>query len=159
MERRKGSLTRIRVIANYQFESDVGYSLFPEETKITFSKKTGRPRHFSLDGNIIATFKPNDGFLSLSLAGAMRLASALPSPRFRVIVREDVARFIAEGGDVFARHVTCADPKLRAGEETLVMSPSGEVVAIGKALLTGKEMIAFNRGVAVKVRKGVSEIK
>lgn len=159
MERQKASLTRARVIANYQFESDVGSALFPEEVKITFSRKTGRLRHFYLDEKIIATFRPKDGFLSLTLAGATRLASALPPPRFRVIVREDIVKFIAEGGDVFARHVTCADSQLRAGEETLITSPNGEVVAVGRALLTGKEMMAFKRGVAVKVRKGVSETR
>ena len=157
MERRRESLARARVIANYQFESDVGSALFPEEVKVTYSKKTGRLRHFHLDGKIIATFRPKDGFLSLSLTGATMLASALPPLRFRVIVREDVVKFIADGGDVFARHVTYADSQLRAGEETIVTSPSGKVVAVGKALLTGKEMIAFKRGVAVKVRKGVSE--
>lgn len=159
MERQKASLTRARVIANYQFESDVGSALFPEEVKITYSKKTGRFRHFYLDGKIIATFRPKDGFLSLTFAGAMRLASALPLPRFRVIVREDIVKFIDKGGDVFARHVTCADSQLRTGEETLVTSPSGKVVAVGRALLTGKEMIAFKRGVAVKVRKGLGETR
>jgi len=30
-------------------------------------------------------------------------------------------------------------------------------LAVGKAVLTGKEMKAFKHGVAVKVRRGVSE--
>ncbi len=158
MDRRKSSLKRARVIANYQFESDVGSALFPEEVKLTYSRKTGRLRHLYLDGKMIATFRPKDGFFSLTLAGATRLALALPLQRFRVIVLEDIVKFIDKGGDVFAKHVTCADPQLRAGEETLVTSPSGKVVAVGRAVLTGKEMIAFKRGVAVKVRKGLSEV-
>lgn len=150
-------MERARAIANYQFECDVGSVLFPEDVKITYSKKTGRLRHFYLDGTVIATLRPTDGFLSLTLAGARRLVEALPPLRFRVVVRDDVVKFIAEGKDVFAKHVVDADPMLRAGEEALVTSPSGEVVAVGKALLTGREMLGFKRGVAVKVRKGVSE--
>ena len=157
MERRRASLERARAIANYQFENNIGSALFPDNVKITYSKKTGRLRHFYLEGTVIATLKPTDGFLSLTLAGAKRLAEALHPPRFRVVVREDVVKFIAEGKDVFAKHVADADSLLRAGEEVIVTSPKGEVVAVGKALLTGKEMLGFKRGVAVKVRKGVDE--
>lgn len=150
-------MARIRAIANYQFETDIGSALFPEDIKITYSKRTGRPRHFYLEGTVIATLRPTDGFLSLTLVGAKRLAEALPPPRFRVVVREDVVKFIAEGKDVFAKHVVNADPQLRAGEEVIVTSPDSEVIAVGKALLTGKEILRFKRGVAVKVRKGVNE--
>jgi len=157
VEKRRASLERARAIANYQFEGDVGAALFPEDVKISYSKKTGRLRHFYLDGTVIATLRPTDGFLSLTLLGARRLAEALPPPRFRVVVREDVVKFIAEGRDVFARHVVDVDPLIRSGEEVLVTSPAGEVVAVGKALLTGKEMLGFKRGVAVKVRRGVGK--
>jgi archaeosine-15-forming tRNA-guanine transglycosylase len=58
---------------------------------------------------------------------------------------------------VFAKHVLGADPALRPDEETIVTVPSGEVIAVGKALLTGKEMLGFKRGVAVRVRKGVDQ--
>ena len=158
-ERGRASLARVRAVANYQFESDVGSALFPEDIRITYSKKTGRLRHFYLEEKVIATLRPTDGFLSLTLEGAKRLAEALPPPRFRVVVREDVVTFIAEGKDVFARHVVDADPLLRVGEEAIVISPRGKVVAVGKALLTGKEMLGFKRGVAVKVRKGVNETR
>jgi predicted RNA-binding protein (TIGR00451 family) len=159
MDRKRESLARVRAIANYQFENEVGSILFPDDTKITYSKKTGRLRHFYLEGAVIATLRPTDGFLSLTLVGAKRLVLALTSSRFRVVVREDVVNFVAEGGDVFARHVIEADSHLRAGEEVLVNSPKGDLVAVGKALLTGKEMLGFKRGVAVKVRKGVDETR
>ena len=159
LDRQKESLRRVRAIANYQFEADIGSALFPEDTAITFSKRTGRPRHLCLGETVIATLKPTDGLLALTLAGARRLAEARPAPRLRVMVREDVMKFIAEGGDVFARHVVSADSALRVGEEAIVASSGGEVVAVGKALLTGKEMLSFKRGVAVKVRKGVGETR
>ena len=157
MENRKASLSRAQAIADYQFGSNVGAFLFPEEVNITHSRKTGRIRHVYLNSTIVATFRPMDGFFSLTLFGAKRLAEVLLPPKLRVTVQEEVEKFIAEGGDLFAKHVTHADSELRAGEEAIVVSNSGRVLAVGKALLTGEEMLGFKRGVAVKVRKGVDE--
>ena len=155
MEDWKANLKRIRAVANYQFGADIGDTLFPENVLITHSKRTGRIRHIYLDKVLLATLKPKDGLFSLTVEGAGRLLAALAFPKLRVVVQGDVAEFILRGGDVFARHVEQTDTSLRAGEEVLVVSPEDKLLAVGKALLTGKEMLAFKRGVAVKVRRGV----
>lgn len=157
MEDSEASLQRIRAVANYQFGADIGDALFRKNVLITRSRRTGRIRHVYLDKVLLATLKPKDGFFSLTVAGAAKLLGALASPRLRVVVREDVAEFVLRGGDVFARHVVQTDTSLRAGEEVLVVSPEDKLLAVGKALLTGKEMLAFKRGVAVKVRRGVED--
>lgn len=157
MENRRASLLRARAIVDYQFGSNVGSSLFPEDVNITHSRQTGRLRHVYLNNTVVATFRPTDGFFSLTLSGAKRLAEVLPPPRLRVTVLEEVEKFISKGGDVFAKHVTSADSELRAGEEAMIVSASGRVLAVGKALLTGEEMLGFKRGIAVKIRKGVDE--
>jgi predicted RNA-binding protein (TIGR00451 family) len=144
-------------VADYQFESSVGEKLFPDDVVFSYSRATGRLRHLYLHDELVATLRPTDGMLSLALQGARRLAEAIPAPRLRVIIREDVAPYVSGGSDVFAKHVLGADPALRSDEETIVTVPSGEVIAVGKALLTGKEMLGFKRGVAVRVRKGVDE--
>jgi uncharacterized protein with predicted RNA binding PUA domain len=151
------SLRRIRAIANYQFGKDVGRDLFPDDVKITYSKRTGRIRHIYLGDSLIATLRPKDGLISLTIEGARRLMRALQPICFHVVVSDDVAKFIAEGRDVFSRHVVEADPMLRAGDEALVLTRKGDLLAVGKTLLTGKEMLAFKRGIAVKVRWGVAE--
>jgi len=148
-------LQRIRAVANYQFGADIGDALFPENVLITHSRRTGRIRHIYLDKVLLATLRPKDGLFSLTVEGASRLLAALAFPKLRVVVQGDVAKFILRGGDVFARHVVQTDTSLRAGEEVLVVSPEDKLLAAGKALLTGKEMLAFKRGVAVKVRRGV----
>ena len=142
-------------MANYQFGADIGDALFPENVLITHSRRTGRIRHIYLDKVLLATLRPKDGLFSLTVEGASRLLAALAFPKLRVVVQGDVAKFILRGGDVFARHVVQTDTSLRAGEEVLVVSPEDKLLAAGKALLTGKEMLAFKRGVAVKVRRGV----
>ncbi len=150
-------LQKIRSVANYQLGRGVGDLLYPDGVGITHSKRTGRIRYITLDGVLLATLRPMDGLFSLTIAGARRLASVLPPPRFRVVVQDDVEEFIAKGGNVFARHVVEADGEIRPAEEVIVTDRRGGVLAVGKALLTGKEMLAFKRGVAVKTRRGARE--
>jgi len=47
-----------------------------------------------------------------------------------------------------------ADPEIRPGEEVVVVSRRGELLATGTAVLAGVEMTRFRSGVAVKVRRG-----
>lgn len=151
------ALLRIRKTADYQLGKDVGKVLFPDSVTIGFSKKTGRIRHLFLDGKLLATLRPTDGMFSLTLHGAKRLVADLKPLRHWVRVEEDIATFIAEGKSVFAKHVTDADVEIRPMEEVIVLDEKDNVLAVGRAVLTGHEMTAFKRGVAVKTRKGVKE--
>jgi predicted RNA-binding protein (TIGR00451 family) len=150
-------LKRIRSVADYQFGKGVGVKLFPENVKIEFSKRTGRIRYVYLDGKRLATLRPTDGLFSLSIAGAKRIAENRDSAKCFVTVKDDVSKFIAEGGDVFAVHVVDADDEIRPKDEVIVVNENGEVLAVGRAVLSGEEMKAFKTGVAVKVRRGSLE--
>jgi predicted RNA-binding protein (TIGR00451 family) len=125
--------------------------LFPEGVNVAFSRRTGRIRYVFLNGERLVTMRPTDGLFSLSVAGAKRVAGAA---KCCVEVRDDVSKFIAEGGDVFAVHVVGADDEIRARDEVVVVEGGGKVLAVGRAVLSGEEMRAFKRGVAVKVRRG-----
>lgn len=146
-------LDRARIIADYQFGRGTGEGLFPDGCTFQLSS-TGRIRQVLLSGNRLATLRAQDGRLTLSIQGALRLQQCLAPPAYRVTIREDVAPFIAQGKNAFAKHVTDADPGIRAGDEVLVVQSPDELLATGMALLSGKEMLAFNYGVAVKVRQG-----
>ena len=148
------ALKRIRAVADYQFAKGAGERLFPERVKIMFSKRTGRIRYVYLDGKRLATMRPTDGFFSLSVYGAKRIVERVVKAECYVVVRDDVSRFIAEGGDVFAVHVVKADAEVRAKDEVIVLDSARNVLAVGRAVLSGEEMMAFKRGVAVKVRRG-----
>lgn len=76
-----------------------------------------------------------------------------------MVVQSDVAEFVKAGGDVFAKHVVRANESLRPGEEALVTNEQGALVGIGKAVLSGKDMRFFKRGVAVRIRKGTEKSK
>ncbi|MFH0897623.1 MAG: PUA domain-containing protein [Candidatus Bathyarchaeota archaeon] len=159
MEKDTSRLNRIRGIANYQFTENIGRVFFPRKVEISLSKRTGRIRHIYLNGVLIATLRPTDGLFSLTIDGAQRLRSLIKPSGLRVVVQGDVEKFAKEGKNIFARHVINADVEIRPGEEVIVTNEKDEVLAVGRALLTGKEMPSFKRGVAVKTRRGVDETK
>jgi predicted RNA-binding protein (TIGR00451 family) len=151
------ALQKIRSVADYQFCRGAGKALFPRNVSIKFSKATGRIRHIYLKNRLLATLRPTDGFLGLTVFGGERLKRAFKPPRFRVIVRSDIGKFIKEGKSVFAKHVEFADPEIRPMDEVVVVDEKDKVLAVGRALLSGEELLAFERGVAVKVRHGILE--
>lgn len=151
------ALQRIRSVADYQFGRGVGAELFPESVGILFSKATGRIRYINLNGVRLATLRPTDGLLSISMRAARRLAELGPKAKCFVTVRTDVSEFIADGGDVFAAHVVKSDAEIRSKDEVVIVNEKGDVLAVGRALLSSDEMLAFKTGVAVKVRHGSSE--
>ena len=148
------ALTRIRSTADYQFGKGVGAKLFPENVEIEYSKATGRIRYVYLNGERLATLRPTDGLLSLSIAAAQTVAELRDSARCFVTVQNDVSKYIADGGDVFAVHVVAVDAEVRARDEVIILDEDHHVLAVGRALLSTSEMQTFKTGVAVKVRRG-----
>jgi predicted RNA-binding protein (TIGR00451 family) len=150
-------LRKLVGIANYQFGKDAGRVLFSKGTRITCSRRTGRIRHIYIRGKLIATLRPKDGCLALAPDGALLILSKIKQPPNLVVVQDDVADFVRAGGDVFAKHVARADMGLRPAEEVIVTDEQGVLLGVGKAVLSGKDMSFFKRGVAVRVRKGTNE--
>lgn len=150
------ALEKTRKIADYQFGKGAGRALIPDDARITFSRTTGRIRHIHAKGKLLATLRPTDGMFSLTVDGAKRLSQEDHIPDITVEVSRDVAPFIAKGKSVFAKHVTHAGAEIRPCEETIVRNKM-EVLAVGKAILTGGEMMSFRKGVAVRVRRGIDE--
>ena len=159
MRDKLSALQKIRSIADYQFGKGVGERLFPDDVRIVLSKRTGRIRHVYLGEDRLATLRPPNGLFSLTIMGAKRIMEGVESPRLWVKVQGEVAQFIAKGRSLFAKHVVDADEEIRPHEEVIVINEENEILAVGKAVLSGKEMKAFKRGVAVRVRRGAAEVK
>lgn len=150
-------LIKLRSVANYQFGKGVGEALFPSDVTVVRSKKTGRVKYIYHEGRLLATLRPKDGLLALTLHGAERILSARGA-RLKVKVSKEAAKHAAEGKNVFAKHVVEADQGVRPQDDVMVLDEKGALVAVGRAVLSGEEMKAFGRGVAIKVRKGVKEL-
>ena len=153
----ENELDKIRAIADYQFGRGVGVKLFPDNVEIQLSPRTGRIRFVKLNGERLATLRPTDSLFSLSIKAAKFMAENLPFAQCFVTAQNDVSKFIADGGDVFAVHVVKVDDEIRAKDEVIVRDEAGNVLAVGRATLSSVEMTAFKTGVAVKVRHGINK--
>jgi 7-cyano-7-deazaguanine tRNA-ribosyltransferase len=151
------ALQKIRSVADYQFGRDAGTKLFPDTVRIVYSKNTGKIRHIHLKEELMATLRPTTGLLVLTVAGAKRLVHEVNPLRCWVKVHSDAEPFVMKGRSAFAKYVIDADPEIRPNEEVVVINGENRVLAVGRALLSGKEMKDFSRGMAVRVRRGVAE--
>lgn len=145
-------LRKLRAVADYLFDKGVGLKMFPDGIQVLTTR--GRVRQVWLGSDILCTIRASDGFIVLNRKGAELVHAALKYPRLRVTVVDEAAPFVADGRTVFARHVVEADKEIRPAEEVLIVDGRDRLLASGKALLNGEEMVAFNVGIAVKVRHG-----
>ncbi|MDY9923071.1 tRNA guanosine(15) transglycosylase TgtA [Methanobacterium sp.] len=145
---------RIKMIADYQFGEGAGNGLFDGDVQIVKSRKTGKIRHVYDGEELIATLRASDGVFVLAREGARRLHRYLPYPKNRVVVNEDAEPFAREGKSIFAKFVINCDIDIHAKEEVLIVNAEDQLLAFGKSILNGKEILDFNTGQAVKTRKG-----
>ena len=150
---------RIKYIADYQFGKGSGNALFGDENqkkriKIVKSRKTGKIRHVYDGETLIATLRASDGVFVLDREGARRLHSHLEYPKNRVAVNADAEPFAREGKSIFAKFVIDCDVDIKSNEEVLIVNQNDDLIAFGKAILCGHEIMNFNTGQAVKTRKG-----
>ncbi|MFB6282223.1 MAG: archaeosine synthase subunit alpha [Haloferacaceae archaeon] len=138
--KRERQVRTLRAVADYQFGDGAGDALFDEP------RVTGRhPQLQARDGDEqLAALVPRYGTLALTLAGARRaLDRSVP------IGRATIDDFVPHGS-VLAPGVVDADDGLRVGDEVVVEGPGA--LAVGRAAMSGPEMAASSRGVAVSVR-------
>jgi len=152
-------LNIVRMVADYQFGYGVGFKLFPEDTVIEVSKRTGRPRYIILDGKLLATLRSNDGMLALTLEGGERLEKIIEWPRFRVVIREKHLPELSRMKIVRVGWIVKVDELLSPNEEVLVYTMDRKLIAVGKAQISGQTITSSTKGTAVKVRDLRKDIK
>lgn len=141
----------LRTVANYQFGKDAGRQLLPTEGGLSMTRtSSGRPRQIRIDGERVATYE-TDGRLRLSMDGGRRLQAA-EGVGYSVIVGSESRPYVREGRNAFAKFVTDADEMIRPRDDVLVEHTDGELLAVGRAELSGRGMLDFDTGMAVKVR-------
>ena len=146
-------IEKLRAIADYQFGHSAGVLLFTDDTRIEYSRNTGRPRHIFVEDTLVANYRPNDGVFTVTIAGAERL-NTLSNLKGYVVVVDDVLEFIEQGKNLFAKHVLEVGPGIRPDDEVIVRDTNGNVAAVGKAILNSEEMLRFKNGQAINIRRG-----
>lgn len=150
-------LYRIRAVADYQFGEGAADALFSGKIELVKSKNTDKIRNIVVDGEHILSLRAEDGFFTMRPGAARRLMKAFPSPKFRVMVKDDAIPFVMEGKNTFCGFIQEADQDLRPMDEVMVVDKNDRLLAIGRAILVFDEMKAMKKGIAVKVREGVKD--
>jgi archaeosine synthase len=133
------NLKKLRSIARYQFNGRDADSLIPDRSRIT-----GRfNRRIIHENNQIATLLYETGLFSLNLVGGQKLLEI-----DRNWVEID---FELKTNTLFAPGVVNASPDIIPRDEVVILR-DGEVVGVGRAVLTGQEMKKAEKGVAVRIR-------
>lgn len=143
----------VRAIADYQFGGGIGEKLFDDECIVKISKRTGRPKYVYEGGEVLATVRYPDNLLALTLKGAEKLSKILPRPRFRVVIKPKALNKILKGMNPTARDILNVDEKILPGEEVLIEDLKGELIGVGRAVVSGSLMKDLASGVVVKLRK------
>lgn len=124
---------------------------------------------YSGDSHILSP-RLNDGGISFTLEGAKKLCDNRVPLSFdenmenlqylglpKVCINDDAIPFVGIGRNVMHGYILGADNHLIPGQPCLIVDSKGNLVAHGTPLTTSKEMKSFKKGIAVKVREGVSK--
>jgi archaeosine synthase len=131
----------LKAVADYQFGEGAGEALFDD---LQVTGRYPKLRAHDADGEQLAALVPNYGVLSFTLAGARRwLERDVPT---RVVEIDD---FVPHG-NVLAPGVVDASDEIRVGDEVVIQGPSA--FGVGRAEMSGPEMVESTRGVASGVR-------
>jgi archaeosine synthase len=128
----------IRKVFDFYFGAGAGEAVLPDNGQVKGSKML----RLFVDDQQTGTFK--DGVISVTPFGMQRIYDALSS--YWVKVDFELR------GDVFAVGVDEADPIIRP-DDIVGIVRDGKAIGVGKAVLSGEEMVRAKKGVAVKVRK------
>ena len=128
-----------RKMADYEFGHGSGDMLVSRDSFVK-----GRFAQYVLfDGREqLCSIIPKYGSLALTIAGARKLKL---DERYFV----EIDNFVPKGS-ILAPGVVNADPVIRPGDDVFVKG--AKAVAVGKAKMSGPEMVASKRGIAVELR-------
>ncbi|MHA1448276.1 MAG: tRNA guanosine(15) transglycosylase TgtA [Candidatus Hodarchaeales archaeon] len=115
--------------------------------------RTGIPRAVICNNAEIASVRASDQLIIPNMDLAKILHENLMLDQKKITVLDEVGDFIKKGKSVYCKHVVSADESLRSGEHALVVSESGDLLAVGECLMSGWEMTQFSRGIAAKNKK------
>ena len=143
---------KLKALLSFQWGASASSLADLDGLEMSISRSTGKIRHVKQDDEILLTLVPTTGLFTPTYEGGKQLLNQGVDEQYIVTINDEVSEFVSSGKSALAKFIVKVSPKLRAGEEVLVVDSTKSLLGVGKALLTGNEMIAFQRGVAVNIR-------
>jgi archaeosine synthase len=134
----------IRAIADYQSGIGAGHELVTQREGERIKIRGKFPLYkLNVDGEVLARIVPEYGSLALSITGARRISNMLAS------YTVEIGDFVPKGS-VLAPGVVNANEQIRVNDE--VVFYGAKAFGVGRAKMSGWEMVESRRGAAVQVR-------
>lgn len=145
----------IREAIDDQFGEGCGEAVIEEDKIILLNKAPALDRmdEVIMDGKVLCSLRYDvgEGYKAL-----LRLDAAHKLTRFLkrgwVVVDQGAVEPIKKGASALAVGVLEAHSDIKMGDEVIVLSPEKEPIAIGKARMTGPDMLEKGKDSAVKTR-------
>jgi PUA domain protein len=119
-------------------------SLIPPEAKVEIIE-TNLPELILINDEPLIMILDDEPIPTLKGVLKMKIESRY------VVVDMGAVQFMAKGADVMSPGITEADPNIKEGELVVVVDETHrKPLAIGRSLISGKEMVESNQGKAVK---------
>ncbi|NHJ04594.1 MAG: hypothetical protein EAX90_07210 [Candidatus Heimdallarchaeota archaeon] len=137
---------KLQILADYQYGLGIGKELFSEKHSIF-----GKPRlplKVMKNKTQVGVIQPETGKLTLSLITGKILAK----------LKKYYVKFegeIIEGTTLFAIGVKDADQEIRPSDDVVIVNEKFDLLAVGQAIVSGKDMISLSKGAVVKIRQKV----
>jgi phosphoadenosine phosphosulfate reductase len=145
----------MRRILDRDYGEGTGKAVIPDGHVVIMSKAPGLDRmdEVVIDGDIIATMRYDIGsgwkFVS-RMQGAYRIAEAYT--KGYVVCDPSAVPFLQESKNLMAPGVIDADPGIKVGDEIIIVTADRKPIATGTARMSGPEMVAADKGMAVRTR-------
>jgi phosphoadenosine phosphosulfate reductase len=148
-------LDSLRKLVDRQFGPGTGDALIPQGEVALLNKIPALDRmdELILDGEVVGTLRYDigKGFVFLARTTAAKRIQDKLSKGFVTADREAI-EFLLKGLNLMAPGVSKAHPDVRAGDEVVVVDPSGRAVCTGTARMNADQMNERQKGMAVKCR-------
>ena len=143
-----------RKILDSQFGDGCGRALVQNDKIVVLNKSPALDRmdEIIIDGRVQGTLRydPGEGYkFILRMVGAQRIEDILT--KNWVEVDPGAVDPIKKGANALCVGITEASPGIEIGDEVVVMNSDKRAIAVGKAKLSGKDMVG-GKGVGVKTR-------
>ncbi len=123
---------------------------------VVYSRKTRRVSYVHFGGQHLFSLRTSDGRYQPTFAGGLLLLE-LGLEGQRITVASDAVPFVADGKSLYTRHVVSADQGIAPGSEVLLLSPGGELLAVGTSVHPTHALLSLMNGVAVKVKHSLNK--
>ena len=143
-----------RSIVDSQFGAVCGIELIPDDIIVLLNKSPALDRMDELifNGKVQGTLRYDPGedykFI-LRMEGAQRIENKIS--KNWIVVDPGAVEPIIKGANALCVGITEASPEIAVGDEVVVMDSKRKAIAVGKAKVSGKEMVG-GKGMGVKTR-------